>query len=119
MGVLPSYSEAKGWATRQAAQEIKMKIPDQVTPIKQDKEVISQWSESAPYWEKHREIIREMFAPITQALIEAAEITTSQVVLDVATGPGEPALSIAGLVGPEGKVFGVDAAPEDGDRRER
>jgi ubiquinone/menaquinone biosynthesis C-methylase UbiE len=91
-----------------------MEIPDQVTPMKKDKdkEVISQWSESAPYWEKHREIIREMFAPITEALIEDAEITTGQFVLDVATGPGEPALSIAGLVGPEGKVLGVDAAPE-------
>src|ERR1700730_18473787 len=78
----------------------------------QDKEVIRQWSESAPFWEKHRETIRGMFAPITQALIEDAEIITGQVVLDVATGPGEPALSLAKLVGPEGKVMGVDAAPE-------
>jgi ubiquinone/menaquinone biosynthesis C-methylase UbiE len=89
-----------------------MEVPDQLTPMKQDKEVISQWSESAPYWEKHREIIREMFAPVTQALLEDAEIATGQLVLDVATGPGEPALSIADLVGPEGKVFGVDAVPE-------
>src|ERR1700681_3804614 len=80
--------------------------------MQQDKEIISQWSESAPYWEKHRETIREMFAPITQALIEDAEINTRRVVLDVATGPGEPALSIADLVGPEGKVVGVDAVPE-------
>ena len=80
--------------------------------MQQDKEIISQWSESAPYWEKHRETIREMFAPITQALIEDAEINTRRVVLDVATGPGEPALSIADLVGPEGKVLGVDAVPQ-------
>ena len=32
--------------------------------------------------------------------------------LDVATGPGEPALAIAELVGTEGKVLGVDAVPE-------
>jgi SAM-dependent methyltransferase len=108
-----------------AAREIKVEIPDQIPPMQQDKEVISQWSESAHYWEKHRETIREMFAPITQALIEDAQITTCRVVLDVATGPGEPALSIAELVGPEGKVFGVDAVPEmveaarrEGDRRE-
>src|SRR3981189_3602561 len=80
-----------------------METPDQITSMQKDKEIISQWSESAPYWEKHREIIREMFAPITQALIEDAEITTRRVVLDVATGPGEPALSIADMVGPEGK----------------
>jgi SAM-dependent methyltransferase len=78
----------------------------------QNKEVISQWSESAPYWEKHRESIREMFAPVTQALIEDAEITGGDAVLDVATGPGEPALSIAGLIGSGGKVVGTDAVPE-------
>ena len=35
-----------------------------------------------------------------------------QTVLDVGTGPGEPALSLAELVGPEGKVFGIDPSPE-------
>jgi ubiquinone/menaquinone biosynthesis C-methylase UbiE len=97
-----------------------MEIPDHITPTKQDKDVSSQWSDSAPYWEKHREIIRGMFAPITRALIEDAGITTGRVVLDVATGPGEPALSVAELVGPEGKVSGIDAAPEmvDAARRE-
>jgi ubiquinone/menaquinone biosynthesis C-methylase UbiE len=75
-------------------------------------EVISRWSETAPYWEKHRAIIREMFAPVTQALIEEARIAAGRSVLDVATGPGEPALTIAELVGREGKVLGVDAVPE-------
>jgi ubiquinone/menaquinone biosynthesis C-methylase UbiE len=79
--------------------------------MQQNKEVIGQWSESAPYWEKHREIIREMFEPVTQALIEDAEINECRSVLDVATGPGEPALTIAGLIGPEGKVVGTDAVP--------
>jgi ubiquinone/menaquinone biosynthesis C-methylase UbiE len=80
--------------------------------MQQNNEVISQWSDSAPYWEKHREIIGQMFAPITQALIAEAEITSRRAVLDVATGPGEPALSIANLVGPEGRVVGVDAVPQ-------
>jgi len=75
-------------------------------------EVISRWSESAPYWEKHRAVIREMFAPVTQALIEAAQITRGSVVLDVATGPGEPALAIAEFVRTAGKVLGVDPVPE-------
>ena len=74
-------------------------------------EIISRWSETAPYWEKHRAIIREMFAPVTQALIEAAQITSRSSVLDVATGPGEPALTIAEFVGTEGKVLGIDAVP--------
>lgn len=78
----------------------------------QNIEVIGRWSESAPYWEKYRTVISEMFAPVTQALIEDAGITSRSTVLDVATGTGEPALSIANLVGPEGKVVGTDAVPE-------
>ena len=34
-----------------------------------DQEVISAWRDSAPFWEKHREIIRQMFAPVTQFAI--------------------------------------------------
>jgi ubiquinone/menaquinone biosynthesis C-methylase UbiE len=77
--------------------------------MRPDEEVIKRWQVSAPFWEKHRDIIRGMFAPITQALIEDAAIRTQDSVLDVATGPGEPALSVAALAGPGGKVFGVDA----------
>jgi ubiquinone/menaquinone biosynthesis C-methylase UbiE len=77
--------------------------------MRPDEEVIKRWRGSAPFWEKHRNIIRGMFTPITQALIEAAEIGIQDSVLDVATGPGEPALSAAAVVGPNGKVFGVDA----------
>ncbi len=77
-----------------------------------DQEVIGAWRDSAPFWEKHREIIRQMFAPVTQALVEDGLIGSGHAVLDIATGPGEPALSIAALVGSEGKVFGIDPAPE-------
>jgi ubiquinone/menaquinone biosynthesis C-methylase UbiE len=77
-----------------------------------DQEMFNRWSGSAPYWEKHREIIRQMFAPVTEALIADAQIASGQTVLDVATGPGEPALSVAKRVGPEGKVHGIDPIPE-------
>jgi ubiquinone/menaquinone biosynthesis C-methylase UbiE len=77
-----------------------------------EQEVINRWTGSAPYWEKHHEIIRQMFSPVTQALVEDGQVGTGQVVLDIATGPGEPALSVAGLVGPKGKVLGIDPIPE-------
>jgi len=77
-----------------------------------DRAVTNKWSDSAPYWEKHHEIIRQMFAPITQALAEDAQIGSQQAILDIATGPGEPALSIAAVVGPEGRVFGIDPIPK-------
>jgi ubiquinone/menaquinone biosynthesis C-methylase UbiE len=77
-----------------------------------EQEVINRWTGSAPYWEKHRDAIRQMFAPVTQALVADGQIGTGHVVLDIATGPGEPALSVAGLVGPNGKVFAIDPIPE-------
>ena len=85
-----------------------------------DQEVMNRWMGSAPAWEKHREIIRQMFAPITQALAEDGQIGSQQAVLDIATGPGEPALSLAALVGPEGRIVGIDPVPEmvAGARRE-
>jgi ubiquinone/menaquinone biosynthesis C-methylase UbiE len=77
-----------------------------------DHAVINGWSGAAPFWEKHREIIRLMFAPVTQALVDDGLIGSGHAVLDIATGPGEPALSVAALVGPKGKVFGIDPVPE-------
>ena len=53
-----------------------------------------------------------MFAPVTEALVEEGQIGSGQSVLDIATGPGEPALTMASLVGPQGKIFGVDPIPE-------
>jgi ubiquinone/menaquinone biosynthesis C-methylase UbiE len=80
--------------------------------MQRDQAVLDRWSSVAPFWEKHRETIRQMFAPVTQALIEDALIGTGLTVLDVATGPGEPALDIAAVVGPEGKVVGIDPVSE-------
>lgn len=44
-------------------------------------------------------------------LVELAQLETGQTVLDVATGTGIAAMAAAHLVGPEGKVVGVDIAP--------
>jgi SAM-dependent methyltransferase len=53
-----------------------------------------------------------MFEPVTQALVGDALIGPGCTVLDVATGPGEPALAMVAVVGPAGKVFGTDPIPE-------
>jgi len=83
-----------------------------ILPMMKDQQaVIGSWSGSAPYWEKHRENIRQMFAPVTQALIESAGIGRGDAVLDIATGPGEPALGVAEFVGPGGRVIGTDVIP--------
>lgn len=77
----------------------------------EDKDVARQWNEAARYWEKHRAVIERMFAPVAAALVRDAGIAQGQTVLDVATGPGEPALRIAGIVGAGGRVTGVDVVP--------
>ena len=86
----------------------------------QSTDVAGQWSEAARYWEKHRAVIERMFAPVAAALVQEASIALGKTVLDVATGPGEPALSIATIVGPGGSVVGVDVVPAmiDAARRE-
>ncbi|HET6645773.1 MAG TPA: methyltransferase domain-containing protein, partial [Pyrinomonadaceae bacterium] len=75
-------------------------------------EVLREWRASAFYWQKHANTIRTMFDPVTQALIEDADIMEGEAVLDVAGGAGEPSLTIAGVVGPTGSVIYTDAVQE-------
>ncbi len=70
------------------------------------------WTETAKYWIQYSATIRAMFAPLTNALIEHAGINEGQTVLDVAGGPGEPGLTIAEKVGPNGSVTCTDAVAE-------
>jgi SAM-dependent methyltransferase len=102
--LLVSARLATGCCTNHPAAILAFTQPDQA--------VINRWSGAAPFWEKHRELIRQMFAPVTQALAEDGRIGSRHTVLDIATGPGEPALTLADLVGPEGKVIGIDPVPE-------
>src|SRR5262249_813845 len=74
--------------------------------------VISAWRASAPFWEEQREVIRQMFAPVTQALVDDSSIEIGNTVLDIATGPGEPAPTISPAVGAQDKAFGIDPAGE-------
>ena len=71
--------------------------------------MLDAWRESAKYWSQHSETIHQMFVPLTHALIERAGIHQGQNVLDVAGGAGEPSLTIAETVGPEGTVTFTDA----------
>jgi ubiquinone/menaquinone biosynthesis C-methylase UbiE len=78
----------------------------------QPNDALRQWHETAPYWTRHSDTIREMFAPVTEALIRGARITEGRSVLDVAGGAGEPSLTIAERVGPAGSVTCTDAVAE-------
>ncbi len=71
-----------------------------------------EWNAAAPGWKKYEKDILRGLAPVTEQLIRSTGITSGQTVLDVATGTGQPALTIAKVVGPNGRVVGVDLSPE-------
>jgi ubiquinone/menaquinone biosynthesis C-methylase UbiE len=76
-----------------------------------DEKIVAQFGAMAPFWDKYRAFIQLMYKPVNAALIEDAGVKPGHAVLDVATGPGEPALSIADFLGPMGQIVGVDPAP--------
>jgi ubiquinone/menaquinone biosynthesis C-methylase UbiE len=78
----------------------------------QPNDILRQWQETAKHWTMYSDTIREMFMPLTEALIHAAHIKQGQSVLDVAGGAGEPSLTIAERVGPTGSVTCTDAIAE-------
>jgi ubiquinone/menaquinone biosynthesis C-methylase UbiE len=80
-----------------------------MNPEEQNK-VVQAWQTSAPYWDKYRALITQMFAPITTGLIEEARIGVGRKVLDIGGGSGEPSLTISGIVGPTGSVMFTDPA---------
>ena len=80
--------------------------------INKSDDMLDVWRESAKYWTKHSDTIHKMFVPLTRALIEHAGIHRGQTVLDVAGGAGEPSLTIAEAVGPEGSVTFTDGVAE-------
>jgi ubiquinone/menaquinone biosynthesis C-methylase UbiE len=71
-----------------------------------------EWNAAAPGWKKYGKDMFKWLAPVSDQLIRSAGIRIGQTVLDVATGTGQPALTIAKIIGPNGKVIGVDLSPE-------
>jgi ubiquinone/menaquinone biosynthesis C-methylase UbiE len=76
-------------------------------PENQNKALHS-WQTSSRYWDKYRDLIAEMFAPLTSGLVEQAQIGIGQKVLDIGGGSGEPSLTISRIVGPTGLVMYTD-----------
>jgi len=61
------------------------------------------------YW---GQVIGPQFQPVSERMLELADIQLGQRVLDVATGLGEPAVTAARRVGPSGHVIATDLAPQ-------
>jgi len=62
------------------------------------------WNESADAYVRFMALL----TPFRGALVDVLAPQPGERVLDLGTGPGEPALTIAGRVGPTGHVIGID-----------
>lgn len=79
------------------------------TSVPDYKELIrKEWTGAAPLWQKwnHKFVIQTRAA--TELVLRGAELSPGMKVLDLASGTGEPALSIAHAVGAEGRVVATD-----------
>ncbi len=70
------------------------------------------YDDRAAYWEKWADTMARQSHRFNEPLLEAAGVAPGQQVIDLASGAGEPALSAAARVGPEGHVTATDASPE-------
>ena len=62
-------------------------------------------------WRKWHRPMTEFTREVTSAVLEAAQLRPGMQVLDLASGVGDPALSIAEVVGPSGHVTATDLGP--------
>lgn len=76
--------------------------------------VKSEWTDSGTVaaWGKWAAKQRVQTQAITDALLARADIGPGMRVLDLASGTGDPAVGIAGLVGPTGKVTACDLSTQ-------
>lgn len=70
------------------------------------------WNSVAPAWERNADFVDEHMAEATTALLDAAELSEGDAVLDLATGPGGAGLAAADRVGSSGRVVLADVAAE-------
>lgn len=81
-------------------------------PVLPDKDSIRRdWTQAAAGWRKwHREFAVQS-REATKVLIQTAAVQPGMQILDLASGSGEPAVSLAQAGGPAGRVFATDLVP--------
>jgi ubiquinone/menaquinone biosynthesis C-methylase UbiE len=87
--------------------------PEPPTTDQLKERVRRDWTDVATIeaWRRWREPFSVQTEALTAALLEAADIEPGQRVLDLASGAGEPALTLARRVGPGGQVVATDLSP--------
>jgi ubiquinone/menaquinone biosynthesis C-methylase UbiE len=77
------------------------------------------WNSVAPGWRKWWGLFEDGAQRLSDRLVELAEIKPYHKVLDIAKGIGEPALTAAKKMRPNGQVIGTDISPENGNHSKR
>ncbi len=77
-----------------------------------DNQTAADWAARGAYWAKTAPDTVSTTDDLNQLLITLAGIEAGYNVLDIASGAGDPAISIALKVGVEGSVTALDASPE-------
>ena len=67
------------------------------------------WNKSSAGWKKWDEMMMTLLKPVTAEIIHMLRLRDDDMVMDVATGTGEPGLTIASML-KQGKVTGTDLA---------
>ena len=67
-----------------------------------------QWDKASVGWKKHSDFIDAAASHVSDRMVELAGVRAGSRVLDIAAGYGEPSLTAARVVGPNGKVVSTD-----------
>ncbi len=67
------------------------------------------WNKFSGGWKKWNDFTMDFLKPMGDAIIKALDIKSNDVVLDIASGTGEPAFTIAEMVN-QGEVYATDVA---------
>jgi enediyne biosynthesis protein CalE5 len=70
-----------------------------------------EWDTAAPRLKDWGPFLVQQLQPVSERMLELADIQPGSRVLDVATGGGEPAVTAAYRVGPSGHVIATDLSP--------
>lgn len=70
------------------------------------------WGAAAPGWDRRFEWFERQTEALTARMCDAAGIGPGMVVLDLACGSGQPALTVARRVRPGGRVVATDLSPD-------
>ena len=80
--------------------------PDPRETIRQE------WLAAAPFWKKWYSKLAHQSRHATELVVQGAQLSPGLQVLDLASGNGEPCLSVAVAVGPQGRVVATDLIRE-------